>query len=184
MAATQDSAVRDEMLSRTTTAGSATATGQALDQASGAEDERLEGADKAESPEGAPEKGDFARVQLAEPSGLQAEPAAFSTAGTIPQGMVASPSGHIPATVTNASPEDVNRTLNSTGRNSDNRKLTEREVESLSGPDLRAIGVQRGYDMPALAGTRTQRRVFLEKQSADSRFKETAKSLKEKITGK
>lgn len=181
MSTTQDEKVRDDALSRTAATGSGSATGQAIEQASGSEDKRLSGSEDRQEPKGAPKQGDFARIDLEEPSGLQAESAAFTTNGTIPSGMVASPGGFVPASAVPDSEAALEMTLNSSGRNPDTRVLSEKEVEGLSGTELRAIGAQRGYKMADLAGTRTQRREFLRLQGEDPRFKEkkgtTAKIL-------
>jgi hypothetical protein len=182
----QNEEARKDALSRTAATGLGSATGQARENRSGAEDERLKGADKREAPEGAPKMGDFARVELPEPDGLQAEPAAFSTAGTIPSGMVSSPGGFVPISAVSDPKRAIERTLASTGRNPDDRKLTEEEVESLDGASVRAIGAQRGYEMPDMAGGRSMRRIFLEKQAEDSRFKgsSTLKKVAAAVAGR
>lgn len=179
----QDEQARTDALSRSG-AGTGTATGQAKENASGREDERLAGADKREEPENTSQKADFARVELDEPAGLQAETAAYGPGGTIPAGMVSSPGGFIPLSAVNDPEEALERTLSSNGRNPDTRRLREDEVEQLSGAEARAISAQRGYKPPDLAGTRTQRRFLLEKQAEDPRFKEEKKGVVAKVLGK
>lgn len=166
---TQNDAVRAEMLSRST-ASSGSATGQAKDQASGKEDERLEGQDKRPGPKDGPTNGDFALVEYAQPIGLQAEPANFTSGGTIPASMVSSPSGFVPISSI-ADPEEAQeRTLGAQGSTRDDRALTEEELGQLDGPSIRAIGAQRGYKINDLAGKRTVTAAFLAAQGEDKRF--------------
>jgi hypothetical protein len=168
---TQDPKVREEMLARSTS-GSGSATGQAKEQASGREDERLEGSEDREGPEDGPEKGDFGAVEYAQPVGLQAEPANFTSGGTIPAGMVSSPAGFVPLSAVGDPEAALERTLGKQGSTKDNRRLTEEDLEQLDGPSIRAIGTQRGYQMPDLAGRGTIRGKFLAEQEKDERFSE------------
>lgn len=168
---TQDPATREEMLRRSSS-GDGSATGQAKDQASGKEDERLKGSEDREGPEDAPEKGDFGAVEYAQPVGLQAEPANFTSGGTIPAGMVSSPAGFVPISAVDDPEAALERTLGKQGSTKDTRRLIEDDLEQLDGPSIRAIGTQRGYHMPDLAGRGTIKTRFLALQDADPAFAE------------
>lgn len=173
----QSAEVRAEAL-RAAPSGSGSATGQAKENDSGQEDERLVGSEDRPAPEGAPERGDYGQVEYAQPVGLQAEPAAFTPGGTIPAGFVASPSGFVPAS-TVANPEEaIETTLGKQKVAAPPRKLTQEEVEALDGPTVRAIGAQRGYQMPDMAGSRTARARFLAEQDKDPAFKKEEKAKK------
>jgi hypothetical protein len=170
---TQDKAVRSAEIAKSAS-GTATATGQAREHDSGKEDERLKGADKHPQPEGAPEGGDFAKVNYAQPQGLQAEPANFSVTGTIPAEVVSSPGGFVP--LSSVSEGDRYARLESTyGKQpigDQLERLTEEDLEGMDGPSVRAVGHQRGYKMPEQAGSRTMRATFLREQENDERFAE------------
>lgn len=171
---TQDPKVREEMLARSTS-GSGSATGQAKEQASGKEDERLGGSEDREGPEDAPAKGDFGAVEYAQPVGLQAEPANFTSGGTIPAGMVSSPGGFVPLSAVGDPEAALERTLGQQGSTKDNRRLTEDDLDQLDGPSIRAIGAQRGYKIADLAGRRTVKAAFLTAQDEDKRFQKSKK---------
>jgi hypothetical protein len=183
--ATQTDEKRKEGLSGAPSGGQ-TATGQAKEDASGAEEARLKGTEDRPAPEGGPEKGDFAPVDYPEPSGAQAEPANFTFGGTIPSNMVSSTNGFVPVSAVSDPEEALERTLASTRRIRDDRKLSEEELEAMDGPSVRAIGVQRGYEMPDLAGGGVTRRRFLAQQEKDEAFseKKEGKSLLDKVRGK
>lgn len=172
----QNEQARKDALSRSA-AGSGTAAGQARDG-------DPEPGEKQDKPEGAPSKGDFARVRLDKPTGLQAEEASYDAGGTIPANMVSSPAGYVPISGVSDPDEALERTLTSSGRNPDTRALTEEEIEGLSGAEARAISAQRGYKPPDLAGTRTQRRFLLEEQTQDSRFKNEKKGVTARVLDK
>lgn len=178
-ASQQDEETRRAMLeSQAATAGDASAVGQALADLNGKEKERLEGHPRGakDEPLGAPHGGDFGEGTVQKPVGLQAVPAAWGPNGSIPAGMVASPSGHQPVGAVGATVEALEATY---GRQpvGDLNALDERTVNGLSGPELRAIGAQRGYTMPD-SGSRSARRAFLDAQAADSRYAKAGKTTK------
>lgn len=180
---TQSSEARSATLNASATATTpSSATGQAKENDSGKEDERLEGRDEQQEPQNAPTKGDFAQVKTEAPKGLQAEPANFTTSGTIPAGFVSSPTGFVPLSAVSDPEAALERTLAANGRNRDERKLSEEEVEAISGVELRAIGVQRGYELPDFAGQHTMRRRFLREQEKDESL--TEKSEKRSLTAR
>lgn len=176
-ASQQDEDTRRAVLeSQAATAGDASAVGQALADLDGVEEERLKGHPRGakEEPLGAPSSGDFGEGARDKPTGLQAVPAAWGPNGSIPAGMVSSPSGHQPVGAVGATAEALEVTY---GRQptGDLNSLDERTVNGLSGPELRAIGQQRGYEMPD-SGSRSARRAFLEAQAADTRFTKAGSS--------
>jgi hypothetical protein len=174
----QSDEAREDVLSRaaTSTGGAAgTATGQAIQQHDGSEKERLKDLEKPPTPKDAPKAGDFAPHTAQKPIGLQKEEAAYAVNGTIPADMVSSPSGWVPAGAVADREEALERTLESTGRLPDDRELTEDELKKLDGATIRSIAAQRGYEMPAVGGTRSSRMRFLQHQGEDKRFKGSKK---------
>lgn len=106
------------------------------------------------------------------PRGLQAEPALFVSNGQVAHDMVPSPTGLQPIAAVAATPEEakkkiderveqhqqyINRTQNK------DKVLDEATVGRLGKAELRAIALQRGYDVPE-AGTRAIRANFLRAQ--------------------
>lgn len=170
---TQEKAVRESQINKTSSGG-ATATGQARENDSGKEDERLKDTDKRPEPEGAPEGGDFAEVKYAKPQGLQAEPANFSVTGTIPADVVSSPGGFVPLSSVSEGDREarLESTLGKQPIGDQLNELTREDLEGMDGPSVRAVGVQRGYRMPDMGGSRTMRASFLREQEKDERFLE------------
>lgn len=110
------------------------------------------------------------------PRGLQAEPALFVSNGQVPHDMVPSSSGLQPVAAVAATPEEAKEKIDQrveehqryVSRTQDkDRVLDEATVGRLSKTELRAIGLQRGYDMPD-AGTRAIRASFLSEQTRSS----------------
>lgn len=170
----QDAATREQAL-KGAPSGAGSATGQAKEDAAGAEERRLKGSEDREGPEDAPSQGDYGAIEYSEPVGLQAEPANFTRGGTIPAAMVSSPTGFVPVSSVDDPEAALERTLGEGGSTKDNRRLTEEELDQLDGPSVRAIGVQRGYKIGDLAGSRTIRAAFLAAQDEDKRFAKAKK---------
>lgn len=176
----QTDELRDVNLSRAPT-GSGTATGQAIAQKSGEEDERISSLENRGSPQevagGDSIKADFAGGETSEPTGLQAEPAQFAVNGTLNPAMVASPTGLVPVGAVAASPEDAVRRVEENLRAQEDAARTrsalepidERLIDRLSAPELRAIAHDRGYDV-GQSGGRVTRERFKQLQSEDKRF--------------
>lgn len=118
------------------------------------------------------------------------EPAVFSSNGQILPGTAPSPSGPVSVSATGAnalggaeagvkapdSPsiqaqKDFNAQRAAAQEESKADVLDEQTVSRLSKTDLRAIGHQRGYDMPDTGGTRTMRAAFLAGQKKASETK-------------
>lgn len=118
------------------------------------------------------------------------EPAVFSSNGQILPGTAPSPSGPVSVSATGAnalggaeagvkapdSPsiqaqKDFNAQRAAAQEESKADVLDEQTISRLSKTDLRAIGHQRGYDMPDTGGTRTMRAAFLAGQSKASEKK-------------
>jgi hypothetical protein len=160
----------------TRSTGPETATGQQIKWAAG----------EVEVPKGA-ERG--SQVEIAggdpkptieggdEPRGLQAEDALFTSNGQVASDMEASPTGLQPIGANSATPEEAQKKIDQ--RKADHQAYIERspKLERLDEPtigrlgktELRAIGLQRGYDMPE-TGTRAMRAGFIAAQDKDDRI--------------
>jgi hypothetical protein len=122
--------------------------------------------------------GDFLGTLPPKPTGAQAEEAEFARdGGSVPAGFVPSGGGPVPA---GSLPEaeqkrrlDLKRT---SGRLPDNEELDEDTLGGMSAPDLRALGVSRGYKMPDAGGRATMMREFLVGQRADERFRKSKRA--------
>lgn len=156
--------------------GPETATGQQIKWAAGEQD----------VPKGA-ERGSQVEIEGGEPTptleggdeprGLQAEDALFSSNGQIASDMEASPTGLQPIGAASASPEEAREKMER--RKADHKAYIERSprLENLDEPtigrlgktELRAIGLQRGYEMPE-TGTRAMRASFIAAQDKDDRI--------------
>jgi hypothetical protein len=167
----QPEKVRDAALA-SSHPGTRTATGQALENLSGAETERIEGLESRGSTQpiagGDELKADFPPHEGAQPVGLQAQPAHFVTNGTVDPTMVASPTGLVPVSAVETTVQGAMNRLQAHAdardtANSGTRKvedLTEEEINRLDGGTLRAIASDQGWDIGE-NGTRTARRRFL-----------------------
>ena len=117
-------------------------------------------------------KADFKADPPTKPSGAQAEPAEFAKdGGSVSPNMV--PSGGGPVPLGSLAPEEQKRRLElkrTSGRLPDEEELDEDKLAELSAPEIRAIGVSRGYKMPDTGGRRTMRRTFLRAQEEDPEF--------------
>jgi hypothetical protein len=158
--------------------GDGTATGVALQDLRGEHDERLKdlpGGSEQPIEGGDQIKPDYPPMKAAKPVGMQAEPAIYTSNGTLPVGHVPSPSGLVPAAAQGltgkAAVDAVDNSLKSladhAGRISSNTPLSDSKIESISAAELRAIGHTRGYDLGEYAGARTTRRRFREAQKND-----------------
>jgi hypothetical protein len=165
-----------------------TATGQALENLSGAEDERIENLDNHGSDRpiagGDALSPDYSPFTAAEPVGLQAQPAAFAGNGSLDPAMVASPTGLIPVSaVASDHKEAANRIQGHfdaveaqlTGGALKVDDLTDEQIDRLDGATLRAVAAQEGLDIGE-NGTRTARKRF--KAAIADRRSETDESSK------
>lgn len=164
---------REEVLKRAQS-GRMTATGQAKLQKEG----------KLEAPEG---EDAGSPIEIAggmptptieggdEPRGLQAEEATYATNGTVPSGMVASPAGPVPVSGLTAQAPAAERlmqqerertTQEAQDRQGSYEELTDEQIASLRPAELRAIGTDRGYNIPP-GGARNVRRKFSQAQAKD-----------------
>lgn len=107
------------------------------------------------------------------PRGLQAEPALFVSNGQVPHDMVPSPTGLQPVAAVAGTPEEAKEKIDQrvdehqkyvSRTQEKDRVLDEATVGRLGKAELRAIALQRGYDVPE-AGTRAIRANFLRAQS-------------------
>lgn len=110
------------------------------------------------------------------PTGLQAEKALFVSNGSVPSDVVATPTGPQPIGAIATSPEHGEQLMK------DHREQHQRFIDKTKAParhrldeatigrltraELKAIGDQRGYDIPD-AGTRATRAAFLRDQGND-----------------
>lgn len=124
----------------------------------------------------APVAGPLAKPDLAgphKPSGAQLEPAKFVSNGEIPLGIVPTPTGPVPAVTQEAADahrERIDKELQARAENKiTHKRLSAETIARLPRPELRAIAVQRGYDVPE-AGTRATRAAFMAAQDADKRI--------------
>lgn len=109
------------------------------------------------------------------PRGLQAEPALFVSNGSVSSTDVASPSGLQPIGAVASTVEEGRKLVETkkadhaafVNRSVRAEALDEVQVNTLGRAELRALGEQRGYDMPD-AGTRATRAAFLAGQDADT----------------
>lgn len=123
--------------------------------------------------------------------GAQAEMARFTSNGQLPHNTVPTPSGAVPVGATALSQEDADQAIRDVNdahdayvnRGTERRKLSKETVQRLSIPDIKAIGEQRGYDIPEFGGTRVLRQAFLDAQDEDDQIKEQPKSSKTKGAG-
>lgn len=154
--------------------GPESATGQAIRDANGEQ----------EIPKGE-ERGSQVEIQGGDPKatleggdkprGMQAKPAIFSSNGEIPRNAVPTASGLVPVSTVANTQEEADAIVEK--REEDHKRYVERTVDKheeldaatvgrLGRAELRAIGEQRGYEMPE-AGTRATRAAFLNGQSKD-----------------
>lgn len=162
---------RTEILDRAAE-GTATATGQ--------EKVRLQG--RAERPEGR-ERGSTVKIEgdikpdfyqgpssKSKPQGAQAKPANMAVNGTVEVNTVPSPSGPVPADVAGAgavSAQLVNQAVEaeSTTRLDPDKRVSEKVLASLDATTLRAVGADRGYNIPH-GSARVVRARFREEEAA------------------
>jgi len=135
---------------------------------------------------------DFAGPTPRKPTGLQAEEALFTTNGTVPGGMVGSPTGPVPVAAVAASPEQAEelleqreKALKREGRRSALEvELTDEEIDRMSGAELRSVALARGYrDFPE-AGTRASREAFRTAQEEDERLQERLRAGRKRTARK
>jgi hypothetical protein len=159
----------------TTQGAPISATGQAVAQALGQE-EVPKGKDRGAPPSQAQKDAQPDYFKGAKPKGMQAEQAIFASNGSLEPNMVASPSGLVPVS-TVARDEDHAQEIMEDRReqhqkyvelrsSNRNKRLSEATVGRLGHAELRAIGEQRGYQLP-LGGNRTTRTAFLAAQAED-----------------
>jgi hypothetical protein len=164
---------KDSTVPATRAAGDATATGMQIQHESGKQNipkgkeagsqVPIVGGDPTPDAEG-PQK----------PRGLQAEPALFSSNGSIPHDMTASASGLVPMAMVAGDQKEAEKRIDQrvedhkryVNRQPRHRRLDDATVGRLSHAELRAIGEARGYELPQ-GGNRTTRAAFLRAQDAD-----------------
>lgn len=162
--------------------GKESATGVALEQA---DHEIPQGKDRgSKTPiEGGTPKPD---VERPKPTGAQLEPARFTSNGQIPHNTIPSPSGSVPVGATTLSPEDAKAKVQDVldkhdafvNRRSQRQYLAPETVQRLQPLELRAIGQERGYDIPDSGGVRAVRQAFIEAQDSDKDLQKRAAGTK------
>lgn len=174
----QDEATRNKIL-QNSTAGGQTAVGRAReahlsdDQANKIAD--LPGGSELPIAGGDSLPKDFPDHKPGAPVGAQAQPANYTTNGSLPLNMVASPSGLVPASAVSADPaiaaQRVQESMDSlkahTHRTGGYDRLSRAQIETMSAGDLRAVASQRGYDIGEYAGSRATRKRFIVEQNKD-----------------
>jgi hypothetical protein len=173
----QETAVRRTILEKSS-AGGISAVGLARAAEVGDQKERIGNLDSRGSTQpvagGDAIKADYPDFTPGAPVGAQAQPANYTTNGTLPVGMVGSPTGPVPASSVTADPAEARKRIQ---ENLDSQKkhvlrsgfeqLSRDKIESMSPADLRAVASDRGYDV-GLAGARVTRRRFLAEQTKDA----------------
>lgn len=163
--------------------GDATATGKISAQAD--ESERISSLDSRGATQpiagGDSIVADGAGNDTQKPVGLQAEQAFVSRSGTVDPTFVASSSGPIPVGAVASSTEAAQKRLEEHHKSIEAavqrqrgqyQPLTEQQINSMTGAELRAVGQDRGYDLTD-GGTRTTRRRFAQAQAKDQSFTES-----------
>lgn len=119
------------------------------------------------------------------PRGAQAEPAQFTHNGSLPHGMVPSPTGPVPVGAVAADPEtgraliEQQRATVARGAIARHVRLTEAQLAAMPARDIRALAHDRGYEDFPYAGARASRAHFLRRQDED----ETLEEAEEVVVG-
>lgn len=165
----QDEDVRAAILS-TAPQGSGTATGKAAGEA---DEEIPSGKDRGSV---VPIAGGSIKpdaVVAGKAIGNQLEPAAFTSNGSIPLGMVGSPGGSVPVGALGLSPEEafrrseesINAASSASAVHSGFARVSRRTIETASAANLRAAAQDRGWDIGLEAGSRVTRARFIALQN-------------------
>jgi hypothetical protein len=173
----QDEETRKKIL-QNSTAGGQTAVGRARDAHLGDQAERIKdlpGGSELAIAGGDSLPKDFPDHTPGAPVGAQAQPANYTTNGSLPLNMVATPSGLVPASAVSADPaiaaQRVQESMDSlkahTHRTGGYDRLSRAQIETMSAGDLRAVAAQRGYDIGEYAGSRATRKRFIAAQHED-----------------
>lgn len=163
--------------------GEGTATGQEYLQRQGKLDHHTEGSGGSDlEVEGNPQP-DADGPQ--KPTGLQAEPAEWTTNGTIPPNSLPSPSGPVPAAALHSTKEAADKAVedayDAADQEFDERFAQRTEIDAdtigrMSGAEIRAVATDRGYkDVTGLTGRKGSRSAFLKAQSEDTSVKKGSK---------
>lgn len=125
--------------------------------------------------------GDFLGKLPPKPSGTQKEEAEFAKdGGSVPAGFVPSGGGPVPlGSLPAAEQERALQLRRQDGRRPDDKELGEKDLEGMSAPDLKALGVSRGYKMPDAGGRKAMQRAFLRFQEEAPTFGGQDKNKKE-----
>lgn len=172
----QDDEVREKVLDRAPS-GTGTATGKAK-----SEREIPKGKDRgAKEPHDEGASPDYFEGGK-KPEGAQAEPARFTPTGSIRAGMVASPTGPVPASARARSSEEGEKLLERQkereresvlGREEGRGAVTEDQLNRMSASEIRAVAHDRGYDLGARGGRHRTRRAFLRAQEEDETLEDS-----------
>lgn len=133
---------------------------------------------------GAEEVGEDSGVNPGKAHGAQLEPALMTPSGSLPHAHIPSPSGPVPAGVIadrGTREEALRRTIkqhtDGRGRVRNSRfRLSDAEIERSSPAALRAIGSDRGYDMPD-GGRRAIQSAFRNAQKDDDSLVDPEKGV-------
>src|SRR3982751_2124660 len=120
------------------------------------------------------EKGDYVGDPHP-PVGPQTEAAFFAPNGAIPNNMVASPSGLVPVSAVTNTVEEAEKLMDKRKEDlsrqykglTKGKRLTDEQISSMNGAELRAVATDRGYDLSPNAGTRGTRAGFAAAQKDD-----------------
>lgn len=162
--------------------GTGTASGKEAARRAGAEDELPTGEERGSLvdpgivPEG---EGDYMGTPHAA-VGPQTEAAFFAPNGAIPPNMVASPSGLVPVSAVTSTAEEAEKLLDRRKEDlsreykglTKGKRLTDEQIRSMGGAELRAVATDRGYDLSPNAGTRGTRAGFATAQLEDENLEE------------
>jgi hypothetical protein len=112
------------------------------------------------------------------PNKISKEPAKFTSNGQVPDGTVGSPSGSVPVAAFARDQKHADQLLKDQAEKhnayiearNNPKKLDDNTVNRMGGAELRAIGLQRGYDLGE-RGTRGTRAEFIRAQDKDKTLK-------------
>lgn len=161
------------------TGGTGTATGQekarlaAEDEGKAARPEGEDRGSKVPIAGGDEIVADASGNDVQKPIGAQAEPASFTSNGSLPLGNVATPGGLVPVSAVEASPEAATKRLEEAAATPQGKpriagefdRVPRSVIENASAADLRAAASDRGWDLGSEAGARVTRARFLKMQN-------------------
>lgn len=174
--ASDDQELKDAVDAGRTSPSTATATGLATHDRQGT-DPREEEENENLSPDAEKIKPDAIATKGNKPIGAQKEPAKFTVNGSVPEGMVASTSGYVPVSAVARTQDEADTKLEEQAQNlsdsfrsttSSRQRISDEQIQKMSGAELRAVASDRGYDFSDAMGSRGTRAAFARAQEEDT----------------